>query len=246
MIAYYYTRDHLGSVREMLNSSGTIVARYSYDPYGRVTLVSGSNLATMQYAGYYAHATSGLNLTWYRGYDPNTGKWLSRDPIGTKGGINLYDYSFDDPINRIDLWGLASGRGNPHSQGCGTFDVEFYPSGNYTNNPYFTPLPEGMNLPVRITYHADPSCCKCKNIVLKQYLTYGSPDDAAGGNDKDPSGNPIIEDAPGSLAPVGGEYWDSTIQTFRQLLGGEMSEWFTTCAVCVDDQANPKTLGCVK
>ena len=38
---YYYTSDHLGSVREMCNSSGSIVARYSYDPYGRTTLVSG-------------------------------------------------------------------------------------------------------------------------------------------------------------------------------------------------------------
>ena len=53
MTAYYYTRDHLGSVREMLNSSGAIVARYSYDPYGRATLVSGTNLATKQYAGDY-------------------------------------------------------------------------------------------------------------------------------------------------------------------------------------------------
>jgi len=39
---YYYTSDHEGSTREMCNSSGAIVARYSYDPYGRVTLVSGT------------------------------------------------------------------------------------------------------------------------------------------------------------------------------------------------------------
>ena len=45
-MGYYYTRDHLGSVREMVNSSGTIVARYSYDPYGNTTLVSGTNIAT--------------------------------------------------------------------------------------------------------------------------------------------------------------------------------------------------------
>jgi RHS repeat-associated protein len=103
---YYYTRDHEASVREMCNSSGTIVARYSYDPYGVPTLVSGTNLATFQYAGDYYHATSGFNLTWARAYDPYTGRWLSRDPILENGGINLYGYVTDDPDNLIDPWGL--------------------------------------------------------------------------------------------------------------------------------------------
>lgn len=76
-MAYYYTRDHLGSVREMLNSSGTIVARYSYDPYGRTTLVSGTDLATKQYAGMMKHVSSGLYLTPFGNtYDPNMGRSL--------------------------------------------------------------------------------------------------------------------------------------------------------------------------
>jgi RHS repeat-associated protein len=103
---YYYTRDHLGSVREVLNSSGSITARYSYDPYGRTTLVSGTNLATKQYAGYYIHATSDLALTRYRAYDLNTGRWLSRDPAGEDVGPNLYQYCFDDPTDETDPFGL--------------------------------------------------------------------------------------------------------------------------------------------
>src|SRR5580658_5486129 len=84
--AYYYTRDHLGSVREMLNSSGTIVARYGYDAYGAplpgysTNLISGTNLATFQYTHSYMHQPSGLNLLWFRAYDSNTGRWLARDP----------------------------------------------------------------------------------------------------------------------------------------------------------------------
>jgi RHS repeat-associated protein len=111
--AYYYTRDHLGSVREMLNSSGAMVARYSYDPYGRTTLVSGSNLATKQYAGMYMHQTSGLYLTRNvlgfdsRQYDTGTGRWLSRDPIEEDGGLNLYDYVGNDPVDWIDPLGLS-------------------------------------------------------------------------------------------------------------------------------------------
>jgi len=113
---YYYTRDHLGSVREMCGSSGAIVARYSYDPYGRTTLVSGTNLATKQYAGYYSHQTSGLYLTsgglapsTGRPYDPTTGKWLSRDPAGENGGLNLYGYVSNDPIIYADKFGLWDG-----------------------------------------------------------------------------------------------------------------------------------------
>ena len=89
----------------MLNSSGTIAARYGYDPYGRTTLVSGTNLSDFQYAGYYTHQTSGLNLTWFRAYDPNTARWLSRDPLGEGVGPNLYAYVNNEPINLIDLVG---------------------------------------------------------------------------------------------------------------------------------------------
>ena len=104
--AYYYSRDHLGSVREMVDSSGNIQARYSYDSFGRTTLVQGANLATFQYAMTYAHQPSGLNLTLFRAFDPNTGRWLSRDPIGEEVGPNLYQYAFNDPADWTDMLGL--------------------------------------------------------------------------------------------------------------------------------------------
>jgi RHS repeat-associated protein len=106
----FYTRDHLGSIREMVASNGsTIACRYSYDPYGRATLVSGTNLATFQYTGDYAHQASGLELTQYRAYDPNTGRWLSRDPlknVETAEGPNVYSYVRNEPTNLYDPSGL--------------------------------------------------------------------------------------------------------------------------------------------
>jgi len=105
--AYYYTRDHLGSVREMVDGSGTIQARYSYDSYGRQTKISGSLDSTFQYTGDYYHSASALNLTLNRAYDPNTGRWLSRDPIAENGGINLYGYVLDNPTNSRDPLGLC-------------------------------------------------------------------------------------------------------------------------------------------
>jgi len=89
----------------MVNASGSIVSEATYDPYGMAT-VSGTVIPTFQYAGYYAHQGSGLNLTWYRAYDPTIGSWQSRDPIGENGGINLYGYVSNNPINLVDPLGL--------------------------------------------------------------------------------------------------------------------------------------------
>lgn len=106
---YYYTRDHLGSIREVTNSAGAVVARYDYDPYGNRVVLSGVMNFDFGYTGHYYHAQSGLNLTYYRVYDPKLGRWLSRDPVGEKAGPNLYDYVMNDPLGRIDPDGLFWG-----------------------------------------------------------------------------------------------------------------------------------------
>jgi RHS repeat-associated protein len=105
--AYFYARDHLGSVREMTNASGTVVARYDYDPWGRLTTVIGTNKPDFTFTGLYAHAKSGLDMAVYRFYDPDLGRWLSRDRIGETGGLNLYRYVANDPVNLYDPDGLT-------------------------------------------------------------------------------------------------------------------------------------------
>lgn len=105
-VSYYYTRDHLGSTREVTDSNGAIHARYEYDPYGRVTKLSGDVDSDFLYTGHYYHSLSNLYLAKYRAYDPNTGRWLSRDPIEEAGGINLYAYVGNGPIDHLDLLGL--------------------------------------------------------------------------------------------------------------------------------------------
>ena len=105
---YYYLRDHLGSVRELVTGSGQIVSEATYDPYG-VATVSGTVTPTFQYAGYYAHQGSGLNLTWYRSYDPVIGRWQARDPLPNAErlqGLNLYGYCINTPTLGIDVYGL--------------------------------------------------------------------------------------------------------------------------------------------
>jgi len=46
-------------------------------------------------------------LTWFRAYDANSGTWLSADPIGEEGGLNLYGYVNNDPISELDPLGLC-------------------------------------------------------------------------------------------------------------------------------------------
>jgi RHS repeat-associated protein len=107
--SYYYTRDHLGSIRELVDSSGSVRARYAYDPYGRRTRVAGDLETDFGFAGMFWAAEANLELTHFRAYDPELGRWLSRDPLSNaedREGPNLYAYVKNEPVNRIDPEGL--------------------------------------------------------------------------------------------------------------------------------------------
>jgi len=104
---FYYHRDHLGSVRAVTDAAGSLKADYSYDPYGRRTVLSGSAAdSDFGYTGHFMHQASGLALASYRAYDADIGRWISRDPIGERGGVNLYTYVRNNPVNLIDPDGL--------------------------------------------------------------------------------------------------------------------------------------------
>ena len=105
---YYNETDHLASVRELTDSSGVVQAEYSYDPYGQATKLQGSVASDFQYAGYYFHAPSGLNLTASRAYSPGLGRFINRDPMEEDGGVNLYGYVDGDPVNSSDPSGLQT------------------------------------------------------------------------------------------------------------------------------------------
>ncbi|MBS1996705.1 MAG: hypothetical protein JSS86_10355, partial [Cyanobacteria bacterium SZAS LIN-2] len=99
---YLYTRDHLGSIRDMTDSSGAIQAHYEYDVWGQPTKTAGALDADFGYAGYYAHQRSGLNLTVYRAYSPSLGRWINRDPMAEFDGVNLYTYCANGPTEAVD------------------------------------------------------------------------------------------------------------------------------------------------
>jgi RHS repeat-associated protein len=103
---YYYSRDHLGSIREVADANGDLVAQYDYGAWGNEVAVNGKMPVDFGYTGHYYHQPSGMNLTLYRAYSPTLARWLNRDRIGEQGGLNLYRYVSNDPVVRIDLLGL--------------------------------------------------------------------------------------------------------------------------------------------
>jgi RHS repeat-associated protein len=103
---YYYGPDQLGSVRRAFATTSSAPA-FSYDPYGNA-LQTTTPVTDFNYAGTFYNGDSGLYLTRYRVYDPSTGRWLSRDPIGENSdpAANLYAYVGGNPVSFRDPRGL--------------------------------------------------------------------------------------------------------------------------------------------
>jgi RHS repeat-associated protein len=100
--------DHLGSVRDVVDDSGTVLNHIVYDAFGGVT--SQTDESVVFRYGYTAReldAESGLQYNRARYLDSFTGKFISEDPIGFGGGdSNLYRYVFNSPIRYTDPSGL--------------------------------------------------------------------------------------------------------------------------------------------
>ncbi|QLQ32438.1 MAG: hypothetical protein HZT40_13540 [Candidatus Thiothrix singaporensis] len=101
--------DHLGSPRLTVDSeTGEIVQQMEYDVWGKVISDSNPGFQPFGFAGGLYDQHTGLVRFGARDYDPATGRWTAKDPIGFTGrDTNLYGYVLSDSINLIDPKGLA-------------------------------------------------------------------------------------------------------------------------------------------
>jgi RHS repeat-associated protein len=109
----YVTIDAMGSVTSVLSSTGEVLERRSYDAFGQMTctLPDGTPVATsptglkVGFHGQLIDELTGMYQMGYRWYSPVLGRWVSRDPIGLEGGVNVYGAFDNNPITRTDPWG---------------------------------------------------------------------------------------------------------------------------------------------
>ena len=104
----YFLADALGSTRELMDSSGNVVQRYDYTPYGQAQASNANLVNPYQYTGRELD-DSGLYYYRARYYHPGMGRFVSEDPLRFNGGDwNTYAYVGGDPIAYVDRLGLES------------------------------------------------------------------------------------------------------------------------------------------
>ncbi|MDH4240644.1 MAG: RHS repeat-associated core domain-containing protein [Phycisphaerae bacterium] len=110
---YFYIHDRLGSVRQIINTSGSIIRYYTYEPFGEVLEEDGTLTNNMMFTGQYFDTEIVQYYLRARQYDPHINRFTARDPIRGKleepMTLHRYLYCLNDPINCIDPRGLETG-----------------------------------------------------------------------------------------------------------------------------------------
>ncbi len=118
---YLYAHDANKNVSELVNAlTGETAAHYDYSAFGKTLIAAGflRNRNPFRFSSEYVDDATGLTYYNWRHYDPVHGRWLSEDPIGEEGGLNVYGFGNNNLVNVFDQLGLA------FSAGKYTFDEE--------------------------------------------------------------------------------------------------------------------------
>jgi RHS repeat-associated protein len=136
--------DQVKNVTEQLfDSAGNIAATYDYSPLGEDMAATGP-AAVLNPFRFFSEAwdvTLGLVQYNYRPYNPLDGRFLNRDPIGERGGLNLYQFCGNDPVNRVDADGEAPQLIGVNDKGKGIYSSDrdwgdYDPQWGGRRNPY--------------------------------------------------------------------------------------------------------------
>ena len=102
--------DGNGNVTGLIDgTTGTTSSQYEYGPFGETIRLTpnANNQSPFRFSTKYTDDESDLLYYGFRYYNPSTGRWLSRDPLGEQGGVNLHGFVGNNPANETDILGLA-------------------------------------------------------------------------------------------------------------------------------------------
>ena len=104
--AYYFHNDHLGTPQVLMDDTQTIAWKAVYTPFGEAVASIQTVENPFRFPGQYYDSETGLHYNYFRYYNPQTGRYITPDPIGLEGGINLFAYVANNPPNFLDPFGL--------------------------------------------------------------------------------------------------------------------------------------------
>ncbi len=188
--------DGNGNIMALVNAAnGQIVANYEYGPFGEVIRSTGP-MATanpFRFSTKYQDDESDLLYYGYRFYKASTGTWGNRDLLGEKGGINLYTFAKDQPVNLVDHLGLQS------------FPGSILPPGFNPVLPFNYQLPPIINygppiiVPSRPTSMGDPNAGDPIETPLE-------PESAPGGSEETDTAAGSLAEGVDILSQLGDEH----------------------------------------
>jgi RHS repeat-associated protein len=108
--AYFYQIDQLGTVREVTDDDGQLLWSGNYQAFGQCQVDNSARITNpLRFPGQYWDEETELHYNQFRYYDPQTGRYLTKDPISyLSGDFNLYRYGKNDPVNQSDVLGLEA------------------------------------------------------------------------------------------------------------------------------------------
>lgn len=113
--AYAVITDPLGCPTEILDETGQAVWRGMTDAHGTLLVELDAVGCPWRFPGHWEDPDTGLHHTWLRVYDPETGTYLTPNPLGIAGGTNLYAY-LPDPLSQSSPLGLGRGYAALHGE----------------------------------------------------------------------------------------------------------------------------------